>query len=117
MIHIIPTTDQVTSEGTAKLYRDYVWKLHGLPIKIVCDRGPQFVSKFMKELNSLLGIQTSSSTAYYPQTDGQTERINQEVEQYLRLFINHRQDDWVEWLSLAEFSYNNRVQASTRRSV
>jgi len=116
MIHIIATTDQVTSEGTAKLYRDYVWKLHGLPIKIICDRGPQFVSKFMKELNSLLGIQNPSSTAYHPQTDGQTERVNQEVEQYLRLFINHRQDDWVEWLALAEFSYNNRVQASTRQT-
>lgn len=116
MIHIIPTTDEVTSEGTAKLYRDHVWKLHGIPIKIICDRGPQFVSQFMKELNKLLGIQTAPSTAYHPQTDGQTERVNQEIEHYLRLFISHRQDDWVEWLSLAEFCYNNRIHASTRQT-
>lgn len=116
MIHIIATTDKITSEGTARLYRDHVWKLHGLPIKVICDRGPQFVSKFMKELNSILGITTAASTAYHPQTDGQTERVNQEIEQYLRLFISHRQDDWVEWLALAEFSYNNRVQASTRQT-
>ena len=116
MIHILPTTDTLSVEGLARLYRDNIWKLHGLPIKIISDRGPQFVSKFMKELNNILGIQTSSSTAYHPQTDGQTERENQEVEQYLRLFVNHRQDDWAEWLALAEFCHNNRIQASTRQT-
>lgn len=116
MVHIIPTTDTVTSEGMARLYRDNVWKLHGLPTQVISDRGPQFVSQFMKELNSILGIKISSSTAYHPQTDGQTERENQEVEQYLRLFINHRQDDWAEWLSLAEFCLNNRIQSSTRQT-
>ena len=116
MVHILPTTDTLTSEGLARLYRDNVWKLHGLPIKIISDQGPQFVSKFMKELNRILGIQTSSSTAYHPQTDGQTERENQEVEQYLRLFVNYRQDDWAEWLALAEFCLNNRIQASTRQT-
>jgi len=70
----------------------------------------------MRELNRLLGIQTTPSTAYHPQTDGQTERVNQEIEQYLRLFVNHRQDDWVEWLPLAEFTHNNRIQASTRQT-
>jgi len=116
MLHALPTRDSLTSAGLARLFRDYVWKHHGLPWQIICDRGPQFVSEFMKELNSLLGIKTAASTAYHPQTDGQTERANQEVEQYLRLFVNHRQDDWPEWLSLAEFSYNNRVQASTRQT-
>ena len=61
----------------------------------------------------LLGIQTRASTAFHPQTDGQTERVNQEIEQYLRIFSNHRQDDWSEWIPLAEFAYNNRVHAST----
>ena len=116
MVHLIPTTARLSSEGLARLFRDNVWKHHGLPEQIISDRGPQFVSGFMRELNKLLGIKTSPSTAYHPQTDGQTERVNQEVEQYLRLFVNHRQDDWAEWLSLAEFSYNNRVQASTRQS-
>ena len=61
----------------------------------------------MRKLNKLLGIKTAASIAYHPQTDGQTERINQEIEQYLRLFVNQRQDDWYEWVSLAEFTYNN----------
>ena len=116
MIHAIPTTERLSSEGMARLFRDHVWKLHGLPEQIISDRGPQFVSGFMRELNKLLGIKTAASTAYHPQTDGQTERVNQEIEQYLRLFVNHRQDDWAEWLSLAEFCQNNRVQASTRQT-
>ena len=116
MIHAIPTTERLSSEGMARLFRDHVWKLHGLPEQIISDRGPQFVSGFMRELNKLLGIKTAASTAYHPQTDGQTERVNQEIEQYLRLFVNHRQDDWAEWLPLAEFCQNNRVHASTRQT-
>jgi len=116
MIHAIPTTARLSSEGVARLFRDHVWKLHGLPEQIISDRGPQFVSGFMRELNKLLGIKTAACTAYHPQTDGQTERVNQEIEQYLRLFVNHRQDDWAEWLPLAEFSHNNRVQSSTRQT-
>lgn len=116
LLHVIPTRDTVTSEGVARLFRDFVWKQHGLPKQVISDRGPQFISRFMKELNSLLGIKTAASTAYHPQTDGQTERANQEIEQYLRLFVNHRQDDWPEWLSLAEFCHNNRIQASTRQT-
>ena len=82
--------------------------------QIISDRGPQFVSSFTKELNCLLGIETHSSTAFHPQTDGQTEWVNMEIEQYLRIFVNERQNDWAEWLPLAEFSYNNRVHSSTQ---
>lgn len=67
----------------------------------------------MRDLNQLLGIQTNLSTAYHSQTDGQTEQINQEVEQYLRLFTNYGQNDWAEWLPLAQFSYNDKIQSST----
>lgn len=116
MIHALPTMSTITSEGVAKLYRDNVWKLHGLPKSIISDRGSQFASKFMTELNRLLGITTALSTAYHPQTDGQTERVNQDIEQYLRLFVNYRQDDWVDWLSLAEFTFNNRLHSSTNHS-
>ena len=70
----------------------------------------------MKELNNLLGIQTKLSTAYHPQTDGQTERINQELEQYLRVFIDHRQEQWPDWLGTAEFVYNNKIHAATKTS-
>ena len=70
----------------------------------------------MKELNSLLGIQMRLSTAYHPQTDRQTERINQELEQYLRVFIDHRQEQWPDWLGTAEFTYNNKIHTATKTS-
>jgi len=66
--------------------------LHRLPESIISDRGVQFMVGMIRELNNLLGIQMKLSTAYHPQTDGQIERINQELEQYLRVFINHRQE-------------------------
>jgi len=71
----------------------------------------------MKELNSVLGIDTKLLTIYHPQTDGQTERMNQELEQYLRMFIDHRQEQWPDWLATAEFAYNNKVQTSTKVSL
>jgi len=89
MAHFIATTEKTSAERLAKLFRDHVWKLHRLPESIISNRGVQFVVGIMKELNSLLGIQTKLSIAYYPQTNSQTERINQELEQYLRVFINH----------------------------
>ena len=98
------------------MYLRNVWKLHGLPRKVVSDRGPQFVAEFMRELYRLLGIELASSTAYHPQTDGQTERVNQELEQYLRLFVGERQDDWHGLLPLAEFSYNNHAHSSTQQT-
>ena len=69
-----------------------------------------------RELNKLIGVNLTPSTAFHPQTDGQTERVNQEIEAFLRIFVNERQDDWADWLPLAEFAYNNAVHASTRAS-
>jgi len=92
MAHFIATTEKTLAKGLAKLFRDHIWKLHGLPESIISDRGVQFAAGIMKELNNLLGIQMKLSTAYHPQTDRQTERINQELEQYLRVFINYRQE-------------------------
>jgi len=80
------------------------------------DRGVQFTAGMIKELNNLLGIQTKLSTAYHPQTDRQTERINQKLEQYLRVFINHRQEQWPDWLETAEFAYNNKIHTATKIS-
>jgi len=68
----------------------------------------------MRELNKMLGIKSKLSTVFYPQTDRQTERVNQELEQYLRMFIDHRQEQWPEWLGTAEFIYNNKAHSSTR---
>jgi len=90
--------------------------IHGLPESIILDRGVQFAAGMMKELNNLLGIQTKLSTAYHPQTDGQTERVNQELEQYLRVFIDHRQEQWPDWLGTAKFAYNNKIHVTTKIS-
>jgi hypothetical protein len=116
MIRVIPTNGEVTSEGVARLFRDRVWKDFGLPEVVISDRGSQFVSGFMKDLYGSLGVKLNPSTAYHPQTDGQTERVNQEIEEYLRLYVNHKQSDWAEWLSLAEFCYNDREHSSTHVS-
>jgi hypothetical protein len=114
--HFTATTSNLSSPGLAELYLHNVWRHHGLPDGMISDRGPQFVSNFMRELNRLLGIKTSPSTAYHPQSDGQTERINQDLETFLRMFVNQRQDDWVDWLPIAEFAYNNRVHSATRQT-
>jgi len=116
MVHFIPTTEKTLAKGLARLFRDNVWKLHGLPESIISDRGPQFAAGLMRELNEMLGIKSKLSMAFHPQTDRQTERVNQELEQYLRMFIDHKQEQWPEWLGTAEFAYNNKVYSSTRMS-
>ena len=87
MTHFVATTEATSAEGLARLFRDNIWKLHGLLESIVSDRGLQFVAEFTKELNKMLGIETRLSTVFHPQTDGQTERMNQELEQYLSVMI------------------------------
>jgi len=117
MVHFIPTTEKTLAEGLARLFRDNVWKLHSLPESIISDRGPQFTAGLMRELNEMLGIKSKLSTAFHPQTDRQTERVNQELEQYLRMFIDYRQEQWPEWLGTVEFAYNNKAHSSTRTSL
>ena len=114
MTHFVATTEGTSAEGLARLFWDNVWKLHGLPESVVLDRGSQFAAELMKELNRMLGIQTKLSTAFHPQTDGQMERMNQELEQYLRFFVENRQKDWPEWLASAEFAVNNKVHTATK---
>jgi len=114
MTHFVATTEGTSVEGLARLLWDNVWKLHGLLESVVSDRGPQFAAELMKELNSMLRIKTKLSMVFHPQTDGQTERMNQELEQYLRFFIEHRQKDWPEWLAAAEFAINNKVHMATK---
>ena len=84
----------ISSEGIAKIYRDDIWKLYGIPRKILSNRGLQFASKFMEEFTKALGTKRQLSTAYHPQTDGQTERINQEIGTFLQHYVNYQQDDW-----------------------
>jgi len=91
--------------------------LHELPKSIISDRGVQFMAGMMRKLNNSLGIQTKLSTAYHSQIDGQTERINQELEQYLRIFIDYRQEQWPDWLETVEFAYNNKIHAAAKISL
>jgi hypothetical protein len=107
LAHFIPTHDQLGAPGTAQLYKDHVWKHHGIPAKIISDRGTQFVSEFMVELNKMFKISTALSTAYHPETDGQTEQTNLKLKQFLCLFVNFKQNDWADLLAYAKFVYNN----------
>jgi len=116
MAHFVPTTEKTTAEGLARLFRDNVWRLHRLPESIISDRGPQFAAGLMRKLNEMLGIKTNLLMAFHPQTDRQTKRMNQELEQYLRMFIDYCQDHWPEWLGTAEFAYNNKAHAGTKVS-
>ena len=110
--HFMPTFTTVNAARMAQLFIQQVWKHHGLPRKVVSNRGPQFVAEFTQELYWMLGIKLAATTAYHPQGDGQTECVNQELKQYLRLFFNQQQDDWTDLLLLAEFQYNNHVHSS-----
>jgi len=114
MTHFIAMTEGMSAERLARLFQDNVWKLHGLPESVVSDRGQQFVAELTRELNRMLGIKTKLSITFHPQTDEQTERMNQELEQYLQFFIEHRQKDWPEWLAAAEFAVNNKVHIVTK---
>ena len=110
MVHIHETKSTLDAEGLYHLYLKRVFSAHGTPDKVITDRGPQYSSRFARDTNKNLVIETAMSTAYHPQTDGQSERTNQEVEQVLRTVINFHQDDWVDWLPVVEFALNNRFK-------
>ena len=96
MTHFVATTERTSAEGLARLFKDNIWKLHGLLESVVSDRSPQFAVELTKELNRMLGIEMRLLMAFYPQIDGQTEQINQDLEQYLQFFVDYRQKDWPE---------------------
>ena len=113
MIHLKATTTNISSEGIAKIYQDNIWKLHGISRKVLSNRGLQFALKFIEELTKALETKRQLLTAYHPQTDGQTERINQEIGTFLQHYVNYQQDDWTNWLVAAEFQYNDKKHAAT----
>ena len=105
-----------SAADTARFFFKEVVMLHGVPKSIVSDRGTQFTSKFWKELCKALEVKICLSSAYHPQSNGQTERTNQTLEQYLRCFCSVSQDDWSSLLSSAEFAYNNFVHSTTNQT-
>lgn len=113
MVHLVPTTTTVTAEGVADLLCSHVIKHHGLPQSIISDRDSKFTANFWRQLMKLLGTKHRLSTAYHPQTDGQTERMNRTLEDMLRHYISPSLRDWATHLPLAEFAINNAKHAST----
>ena len=107
MLIAIPCRETIMAEGVAELFLRQIFPRFGLPSKIISDRDPRFVSKFMKELCRLMGITQNVSTAYHPRTDGQAEWSNQWLEQYLWFWVNHQQTNWHHYLPLAEFAHNS----------
>ena len=116
MVHFIPCLSTDTAADFAKHFVDNIHRQHGLPSDIVSDRGSLFTSHFWQEVCKMLNIQQNLSPAYHPQSDGQSERTNQTLEGYLRLYCNFTQSDWSEKLPLAEFAYNNTFSASTNKT-
>lgn len=116
MSHFVPCHKAINAETTATLFLASIFKIHGTPLEIISDRGPQFDSAFWKSLFNSLNVKIKLSTAYHPQTDGQSERTNQTLETYLRCFVTHLQTDWTTWLPLAEFSYNSSLHSATQSS-
>ena len=113
----LPCTKEETTYSTAGLFRDHVWCQLGLPSTVISNHGSVFASNFLGELYKLLGIKRKMSTAFHPQTDGQMERLNCEINQYLRTYVNDRQNDWAKWIKIAQFIWNNTVSEVTTDSL
>jgi len=110
MVHFLPLKQEgKTAADLVVIFAREVWRFHGLPTDIVKDRDSQFTFEVWKEFLQLSAIRPQMSTTFHPQTDGQTEQLNQTIEAYLRAFISKEQDDWVCLLPMAEFAYNNSV--------
>jgi hypothetical protein len=112
----VPTTSTLNAEGFAQLFVDHVFKTHGTPLNVVSDRGAQFHNQFWEHVCKLLQVANNFSSAYHPESDGQTERMNRILEDVLRHYITPDQCDWMDWLSLAQFAVNNSWQESVKHS-
>ncbi|MBW0584541.1 hypothetical protein O181_124256 [Austropuccinia psidii MF-1] len=116
MAIFILTYGTITALDLPPIFISHLFSKHGLPVGIVSDRGSLFVSSFWTQLCQQLKISRDLSTAFHPETDGQTERVNQILETYLRRYVTYHQDDWYTWLPLAESAYNNAEHLSTKKS-
>ncbi|CAA0810870.1 Unknown protein, partial [Striga hermonthica] len=109
--HFLPVSMTMSMEKLAEIYTRWIVRLHGVPAHIVSDRDSRFTSRFWKSLHEAMGTQLQFSSAYHPETDAQTERIIQMLEDMLRLLTLDRGAKWESILSLVEFAYNNSYQA------
>jgi transposase InsO family protein len=112
--HCVALSHPYTAPTIARAFMDHVYKLHGTPATITSDRDPVFLSRFWKELFSNQGVNLHHSTAYHPQTDGQTEVVNKCIEHYLWCMTGDRPNQWARWLPLAEWWYNTNYHSATK---
>jgi hypothetical protein len=112
---LCPCNKTIDAEGTIKLYIDNVFIQYGLPDIIISDRGPQFASNVFNGIFDAIGVKHRMSTAYHPQTDGQTKHYNQELEAYLRIYCANKPDEWSNKLSLAQFAHNARTHEAIKQ--
>jgi hypothetical protein len=113
----IPCNKEINAEGTAALYIKHVFAHFGLPRKVISDRDPRFISKFMQEVCRIMGIEHNPSTAYHPRTDGQSEQSNQWLETAIRFISDHHQTNWAPYLPITQFAHNNWPSDTTRKSL
>jgi hypothetical protein len=109
-----PCKETMTTEELAKLYFTRVFPHYGIPSKIISDRDTRLTSSLARDICKQAGIEQNISTAYHPQTDGQSERTNQTLETYLRIFCNEQQNDWAKWVPLAQYAINMRASQTTK---
>jgi len=115
--HFIPINNWFSSKDMVQLLYDKVYLLHGLPLQIISDREVQYLAELFQEWCKILRIESTMSTAYHPQTDEQTEHVNQALEQYLRCYVNYNFSNWSDLLPSAEFTYNNQAHKGIKESL
>ena len=114
--HFIPICESMDTLELSCLYLDQVFHHHGFPQAIVSNRGSIFVLSFFTELMKICGTKMKPSTAFHSQTDGHTKQTNQTLETYLCTYCSYQQDDWVDYLALAKFFFNNTINSSTQQT-
>jgi hypothetical protein len=114
--HFLTLKHPYSANTVAQEFFEHIFKLHGMPTSIVCDRDPAFTSTFWKELFHLHGTRFNFSSSYHPQTDGQTEVVNRTLEMYLRCVTGDQPKNWVKWLPWVEYTYNTSWHSSTKHT-
>lgn len=114
--HFIPLPKLPSAKETALVVVDHIFRIHGLPKDVVSDRGPQFVSHFWKEFCRLIGASASLTSGFHPQTNGQSERANQDLERMLHCLASHNPSSWSQQLTWAEYAHNTLPVATTGMS-
>ena len=116
-IILVPCREDMGVEAIAELFKERVFPYTGIPTKLISDWDTRFMSSWFKELCHALGIDQNMSTAYHPQTDGQSECTNQTMEGLLRIFCNHQANNWAEWLAVVQYIINSRPSSTTKKAL